>query len=1309
MENTNNIYNLASIFVELIRLAAFPSRKQIMQKQPDKGELIVYVQNKLVERFGDKAAKYFGITWEALQTSGHENWDEAIFDAMSIYERFEKLREHLVKRDIQQYGSFNELRDIVNEASLKRQQLLIDANKSKKQRKLENGVSIEVVSESIESGDNTKIFEDESNVVYRVNTKAGSHALASDTSWCIAARNSPYYDQYVASNLIFYFAIDKTRELTDPYQKMAIRVMKEGGDNIIDIKATRKTNDGDRRDIREVPGYEKFKDIIKRDALVQPEGDLSKVKSGKASKEEAGAIWNKFRSASVEEKESLLNYLEIHYNNVIPEAENFKSMVRMPGIMGRHRKFTDEEISKLNLRELDAATLELIAKSTNDERYLAKLYESNYANVQSIVAEKTTNIDILTKASFSTFPDVIGNVIDNPESNQRLINLISNREDLEGAVNNDNVPLSDFLNRRLVFIEKLKTNDARKIIRNVLENTYMIRYVKNPSEELQRAVISEQPLMLRYLKNPSEEIQSIAVNIVSSAFQYIKDPSERIQLEAILKARLNASQIFMYIKNPSEKVQLAAIKQDASSLGFIENPSEKIKLNAVKLNSQAIAYIKEPSEELQLAAIINDAFNDPEIIRYIKNPSERVMIEAVKKNGRAIKYIINPSEEVQLAALNNIISGIRDSSLEPYECAYLLSSIDNRGGLSERVQLEAVKTYGLAIRHIDSPSEEVQLAAVKQDGRAIMHINYNHDSPISEQVQIAALKQGSLNKRDVIEIMQFLTRDMNLHDQALSENVQLEALKHHLEAIKYIKNPSEQVKLMAVKRDARAICYIKDPSEAVQLAAIRLMPDMFEYIVNPTERVKAEFMTYQQLANAVPANIPVSVPVNVPVSVPEESITDRAERFYTLVKEAGLFEPPPAMVNEIGEWVRSIYAAHTWAMALEELALDKGEVPKGLLHKYFIKYIRNGVKLIDNLSEQKIIFEGIDGDDFTVTDTDVIDSSDHIVYIGSRQKVHILDRTNEWHNEAWADIFPTIVSQFKKWFKRQESLLIELPIEKQRAFLNMRPRVYSINEEELYADDVSSRKLLTPSQVEKLLLIRECKRYASVPKKYIDKAVAKFPVNLNGWKYAPELEGVVWREDVIGRNANIQYLTQPITVILNFKGHQNRTGVWVHLKKQIEVDAPRALMSVSGFNRNLNTIEETLIHELTHLGQDMLSSIKSMQMIKTKNHGVGLPSKKIRNTTHDPAGHSLSKKNLEHSLRDIEFYTNLGDAVKYFRDNLPFIPAREVKDAAEQFVGISSGAIVRMPINHSFQVLRDKAPKKWEKAVKVFWKELNLG
>ena len=39
------------------------------------------------------------------------------------------------------------------------------------------------------------------------------------------------------------------------------------------------------------------------------------------------------------------------------------------------------------------------------------------------------------------------------------------------------------------------------------------------------------------------------------------------------------------------------------------------------------------------------------MIQYINNPSKKVQLEAVKQNGDAIKYINNPSKEVQFEAV----------------------------------------------------------------------------------------------------------------------------------------------------------------------------------------------------------------------------------------------------------------------------------------------------------------------------------------------------------------------------------------------------------------------------------------------------------------------------------------------------------------------------------------------------------------------------------------------------------------------------------------------------------------------------------
>jgi hypothetical protein len=55
--------------------------------------------------------------------------------------------------------------------------------------------------------------------------------------------------------------------------------------------------------------------------------------------------------------------------------------------------------------------------------------------------------------------------------------------------------------------------------------------------------------------------------------KFIDNPSEEVQLAAVKK--LGSS--IQYIQNPSEKVQLAVIEQDPYSIRFIENTSGKVK------------------------------------------------------------------------------------------------------------------------------------------------------------------------------------------------------------------------------------------------------------------------------------------------------------------------------------------------------------------------------------------------------------------------------------------------------------------------------------------------------------------------------------------------------------------------------------------------------------------------------------------------------------------------------------------------------------------------------------------------------------
>jgi len=128
--------------------------------------------------------------------------------------------------------------------------------------------------------------------------------------------------------------------------------------------------------------------------------------------------------------------------------------------------------------------------------------------------------------------------------------------------------------------------------------------------------------------------------------KYINNPSEDVQLAAVKQDGSVIAYILSKDIIPSEDVQLAAVQQNSKVIEWIFNfgiiPSEQVQLAAVKQNGLSIIYIYKPSESVQLAAVKQNGY----IIQYINNPSETVQLAAVKQNELAIKYIENPYPSV---------------------------------------------------------------------------------------------------------------------------------------------------------------------------------------------------------------------------------------------------------------------------------------------------------------------------------------------------------------------------------------------------------------------------------------------------------------------------------------------------------------------------------------------------------------------------------------------------------------------------------------------------------------------------------------
>ena len=111
------------------------------------------------------------------------------------------------------------------------------------------------------------------------------------------------------------------------------------------------------------------------------------------------------------------------------------------------------------------------------------------------------------------------------------------------------------------------------LIKLVSKDGYKLRSIKNPSEEVKKAAVHNEPKVIQFIKNPSEEVQVIAVAKWAPVLVYIENPSEQIQILAIKKY----PSTIKFIKNPTEEAQLLAIRRDPYSFKLIEDPTQKVK------------------------------------------------------------------------------------------------------------------------------------------------------------------------------------------------------------------------------------------------------------------------------------------------------------------------------------------------------------------------------------------------------------------------------------------------------------------------------------------------------------------------------------------------------------------------------------------------------------------------------------------------------------------------------------------------------------------------------------------------------------
>jgi hypothetical protein len=206
-------------------------------------------------------------------------------------------------------------------------------------------------------------------------------------------------------------------------------------------------------------------------------------------------------------------------------------------------------------------------------------------------------------------------------------------------------------------------------------------------------------------------------------------------------------------------------------------------------------------------------------------------MDELKKYIDKLNYIRKDSAFLKRHNLSYYLIKQNDLELLKYDSNNLNKIINNKGVLSEEIQLAAVKIEGYnslqTIIHDGKiiPSEKVQKEAIKQNPLSIQILVNNNIVP-TKKIQKAAVKRdintfGFINNPDI--------------------EIQLIAIKQSDQAIRIILgkgiNPHYDVIKAAIEKDISCILYFENLDESLQLFAIEKNIDSIMFINNPTEKV----------------------------------------------------------------------------------------------------------------------------------------------------------------------------------------------------------------------------------------------------------------------------------------------------------------------------------------------------------------------------------------------------------------------------------------------------------------------------------------
>lgn len=364
-------------------------------------------------------------------------------------------------------------------------------------------------------------------------------------------------------------------------------------------------------------------------------------------------------------------------------------------------------------------------------------------------------------------------------------------------------------------------------------------------------------------------------------------------------------------------------------------------------------------------------------------------------------------------------------------------------------------------------------------------------------------------------------------------------------------------------------------------------------------------------------------------------------------KTAGTFKVPQKALDEIYSWVRYKYCSNL--LSLINLRFE-------LLHKEQnqLQEINKNFRMANRVFSSTIKDNLLENETFTISFSRLGHPHSIKMQLKTEKKEAPDHVTFGWQiiNSKTSNIMGSrsIELNLKDGSSTKNAI-----IEMREELLNAYDATYGIlNEHDIQSDDYIV-KLHT--------LKKQCLSYASTPQA-VNKSTRAFNIDLDNWQYLAR------SQEPSLQNSN-SHLKLDINVTVHFLNSPEKfSGMW-RLNRQelslfIDNSGREDVINVpENFTTILLEIKTTVRHELQHAMQNYFQYIVHSSFDSTKSQfTAGMPSRPISNRINieqPPEGMPKDKNEpnrLLHSLRDVEFQTNLSDGIEHIERELLSIPKR---------------------------------------------------